>query len=74
NGLPAGGEAVREGVGIGNTRARLQQLYGPGHRFEMQNVQGGGLRVTLEIPLRLQNGAERNVAPDERGEPDDGAA
>ncbi|HEU4595798.1 MAG TPA: histidine kinase [Pyrinomonadaceae bacterium] len=40
----------REGLGLANTRARLRQLYGADHSFELQNAPGGGLLVMLEIP------------------------
>ena len=45
-----GGAVTREGVGIGNTRARLEQLYGTGHRFEIGNLPEGGCEVRIEIP------------------------
>lgn len=40
------------GVGLSNTRARLEQLYGEHHRLEMVNGPGGGLLVRLSIPWR----------------------
>jgi len=47
----------KEGIGLSNTRARLQHLYGEGHRFEFDNAPDGGLIVRLELPLR--SSAER---------------
>jgi signal transduction histidine kinase len=46
------GTGFKEGVGLANTRARLQQLYGAAHRFEMTNGPGRGFAVTLTLPLR----------------------
>jgi LytS/YehU family sensor histidine kinase len=43
-------DELREGVGLGNTRARLQALYGDRHRLELANVPGAGARVTLVVP------------------------
>jgi two-component system LytT family sensor kinase len=43
---------VKEGVGLSNTRARLRELYGSAHRFEMLSGPEGGVRVELEMPFR----------------------
>jgi sensor histidine kinase YesM len=43
-----------DGIGLANTRARLQQLYGTEHRFDISNREGGGVEATLLIPLRLE--------------------
>src|SRR5690606_21824063 len=48
-GLPSGGFA-REGIGLANTRARLGELYGGTHSFELANRPEGGLVVRLSIP------------------------
>ncbi|MEN3335286.1 MAG: two-component system, LytTR family, sensor kinase [Blastocatellia bacterium] len=42
---------LRGGVGLANTRARLEHLYGAAQRFEMVDALEGGLQVTLEIPF-----------------------
>jgi two-component system, LytTR family, sensor kinase len=49
-GLGAGAsESLLKGIGLSNTRARLEQLYGASHRFELQD--GDGLTVTIAIPF-----------------------
>jgi signal transduction histidine kinase len=39
------------GIGLGNTRSRLQHLYGSSHRFEFRQPPTGGLSVLIAIPL-----------------------
>jgi LytS/YehU family sensor histidine kinase len=43
---------LREGVGLGNTRARLARLYGPGGSLEVRPRSGGGTEVTIRMPAR----------------------
>lgn len=50
-GLPADGRFT-PGIGLANTRARLDQLYGAGHRFILANAPGGGVVVSIRIPWR----------------------
>ena len=54
------------GVGVANTRERLQRLYGGGHAFEMQNAPDGGVEVRVVIPYTTTAVAD--------GVPDDGAS
>jgi two-component system LytT family sensor kinase len=42
-----------DGIGLSNTRERLQQLYGAEQRFNICNRTEGGVEATLLIPLRL---------------------
>src|SRR5262245_12638875 len=44
--------ALREGVGLSNTKARLQELYGEGHRFQITPNPEGGLTVAVELLWR----------------------
>jgi two-component system, LytTR family, sensor kinase len=44
--------APRGGVGLANTRARLQRLYPAQHRFEIADAPGRGVVVTIEIPFQ----------------------
>ncbi|HEU0178731.1 MAG TPA: histidine kinase [Blastocatellia bacterium] len=54
-GLPDAKRArVKEGVGLANTRARLEQLYVADYRFDLSNHDKGGLVVSLTIPFRVE--------------------
>jgi two-component system LytT family sensor kinase len=39
------------GVGLANTRARLQHLYGGDYRFELGHAEGGGALVKVDLPF-----------------------
>jgi two-component sensor histidine kinase len=49
---PGRADDAPDGVGLSNTRARLQLLYGKEHGFELKPATGGGLRASLWFPLR----------------------
>jgi len=51
-----GEHRTRGGIGLGNTRTRLQELYGKDHRFELGPGSNGGCRVEIEIPWRSTKG------------------
>jgi len=45
-------QRLTEGVGLSNTRARLQHLYGADHRFTFEHGRSGGVTVEVDLPLR----------------------
>ena len=51
-GIPDG--PVQEGVGLRNTRLRLEQLYGGGQSFDLDRAPGGGALVTVALPFHHQ--------------------
>ncbi|NIR44315.1 MAG: hypothetical protein GWN99_00135 [Gemmatimonadetes bacterium] len=53
-GLAPGSERpVEGGVGLSNTEARLQKLYGADHSLVFERPEAGGLEVRIEIPARV---------------------
>jgi two-component system LytT family sensor kinase len=51
-GLGAAGRPAREGIGLGNTRARLAALYGGAGTLRVGPTPGGGTTVEVRIPFR----------------------
>jgi LytS/YehU family sensor histidine kinase len=45
------------GIGLTNTRERLHRMYGGAARLALQNVPGGGLEASIEIPLKREPSA-----------------
>jgi sensor histidine kinase YesM len=45
-------ESSGEGIGLGNTKARLEHLYGAEHGFSAQGGSDGGFVVDIVIPFR----------------------
>jgi two-component system, LytTR family, sensor kinase len=59
-GMPSSGPSrSRNGLGLANTRARLQQLYGTASNLEVSNGRPAGLEVTVTIPFRDSRCSER---------------
>lgn len=55
-GFPPAGRWT-EGIGLGNTRARLQQMYGGEAALALSNLPERGARVHVRLPLRAGGGA-----------------
>ncbi len=45
-------DAAGAGVGLANTRARLETLYGESARLDVRAAEGGGTSATVRLPLR----------------------
>lgn len=58
-GLPPEGASTAgmRGIGLANTRARLQQLYGDAAKLTVENDPQGGAVATLTVPWRVEAGA-----------------
>jgi two-component system, LytTR family, sensor kinase len=54
DGSGIGAAAPGEGVGLANSRSRLEALYGADHsRLEIANRDGGGAAVRIEVPFEV---------------------
>jgi signal transduction histidine kinase len=53
---PQEADGPPHGVGLANTRARLDQLYGAAAALEAGNRPGGGAYVGVRLPLRTAAG------------------
>ena len=53
-GFTRGGLMPPEGVGLRNTRGRLQQLYNDDHAMMLEDSPGGGCTVKIRVPYRTR--------------------
>jgi LytS/YehU family sensor histidine kinase len=61
-GLPAAG-AVREGIGLSNTRARLRGLYGDEAALTLDSDPDKGVVATVTLPYRTDAGSAVDESP-----------
>ena len=60
-------EAADNGIGLSNTRARLDKLYGAAHSFHLSSADGGGTRVTITIPFHPAGDSEESSSGEDQG-------
>ena len=53
DGVGLRGKKLRERVGLRNTRERLERLYGPAQKMEIESPASGGFSVRLVLPAHL---------------------
>lgn len=59
----ASGNRGQKGVGLANTQARLQQLYGASHSFEASRHAAGGFVVNIAIPFQIGGAGGTHANP-----------
>lgn len=64
--LSAGDGATTTGIGLRNTRQRLESLYGDAHRFSVGTSDRGGLVVRMTIPYHTREDLYTMSLSDER--------
>jgi len=60
---PSASRGERHGMGLSNTRLRLEQLYGRDQSLSLERLPERGTRITVEIPLRPPTVTATVMAP-----------
>ncbi|HLK62711.1 MAG TPA: histidine kinase [Bryobacteraceae bacterium] len=60
-GLPPSGVPTGHGIGLANTRARLQQLYGEAGQLAVENEEPRGTAVTMRLPFHIAEGHSEEI-------------
>ena len=67
NGVATEPDAFVEGIGLGNTRARLLHLYGERHSFRLEPLRPEGTLVTMSFPAEvIQRNGDNHAAQSTR--------
>lgn len=66
-GLVPGDGGAGGGVGLRNTRARLEQLYGAAQRFTLEPAPGGGVLAEVRLPYHTRAELRTALAPPAAG-------
>jgi LytS/YehU family sensor histidine kinase len=52
---------IHEGVGLSNTRSRLEQLYGDEQTFTLESgLKDAAFKATIRLPVRRDTGADQS--------------
>ena len=60
-----GAPVSKKGVGLANTRSRLEHLYGASQQLSLEEPASGGLTVTVMLPFREETDVGEIVDADE---------
>jgi two-component system LytT family sensor kinase len=63
HGAAAAARGERHGMGLSNTRLRLEQLYGSEQSLTLERLPGRGTRISIELPWRFAPERAPAVSP-----------
>jgi len=57
-------DPARQGLGLANTRGRLESLYGPDQSLALRNLPAGGVEARITMPFRTQAATSQELLED----------